>query len=132
MEMDIERERDGSDKNQAEVEKLKAETQKVAIEVAEAKERLEAKNVDRVIKVNEEVRKIFSDGQTPESIKLLEFSNLLNAFPELAEQLDKIEALATKLKIQHGTEITIVPSQKQIEEPVDDPVENSPGEQTKE
>lgn len=121
VETELERERDDSEKNKAEVEKIKLENEKKVIEIAEAKERLEETQLDRAAKVNEELRKTFSDEKTPEPIKFLQLMNLMKANPDIVDQIGKIEELAAKLKIKHGTEVFQLQDSEHLKESVDDP-----------
>lgn len=121
VETELERERDDSEKNKAEVEKIKLENEKKVIEIAEAKERLEETQLNRTAKVNEELRKIFSDEKTPEPIKILQLINLMKANPDIVDQIGNIEELATKLKIKHGTEVFQLQDSEHLKESVDDP-----------
>ena len=123
VETELERERDYSEKNKAEVEKIKLENEKTVIEIAQAKEQLEENSFNRAIKGNEELRKIYDDEKTPQAVKFLQLMNLVNANPQLASQIDKIKSIATELNLKHDTAIQLLIDSKQIET-ADDPPED--------
>ncbi|NTW53524.1 MAG: hypothetical protein HGB15_01910 [Chlorobaculum sp.] len=95
------------EKNNAEIEKIKNEAGKFAAEATRIQAQLDDAPISRAIKINEALRQIYSDSATPESVKLLQLSNLMEADPILASQVEKINSICEQLKHIHGTNIYI-------------------------
>ena len=92
----------------AELSKKVGEGAKLAAEAAELAARKDKLNAETVGVVNDEIARIFAQEGIPDVGKKLQLANLLASNPQIAEQMDNIEAMLTDLKYEHGTVVEIV------------------------
>jgi len=101
------------DREEARPREVETETEKFAAEAAE----INARHHERMlhsIRINEELRKIFSDDKISDETKALELSNLLRSDPEILAQLEKIEEIYGRLRVSRGLKLEVLqPESKQ-------------------
>ena len=83
---------------EAEVSKKQNEAEKIAEEAANIAADTDLKNQQKVKLVNEEISRIFSDGDLPDVAKQLQLANLMAENPEIAEQMSKIEDMVLRMR----------------------------------
>ena len=98
---------------ESEVAIRQTQAQKYAAEAAEAAARTETLRQEKVKAVNDEIARIFTSDQLPDVAKQLQLATLLAANPDIAEQLNKIENIWTRLHLRHGTEIELSSSHEE-------------------
>jgi hypothetical protein len=83
----------------AEIAKKQSEADKFAAEAINITTQSDLQKQTKVKVVNDIISDIFSDDKLPETAKMLKLSNLLANNPEITEQWEKIEQMASKLKV---------------------------------
>ena len=92
----------------AEVAKKRNKAVKVAAEAAELAARADLNRAKELRVVNEEIRKIFSDGSLPPEAIKMQLRALAKVHPEILEKVEDIESLVERLRLQRGLHLQIV------------------------
>jgi hypothetical protein len=100
----------------AEIAKRNAVAGKLAAQAADISAAKDTKRQENMRIVNSEIERIFSDNGSPEIAKKLQLANLLAENPQIAEQLELLESLYDKFRLQYGM-------QAEIERPTDVPLD---------
>lgn len=98
----------------AEVRKQEGKAAKFAEEATEIAARRDQIQQETVRVVNEEIARIFADNNLPIAAKQLQLANLLASNPQIAEQLERIEGVYMRLKMEHGFHAELLPERNPI------------------
>lgn len=108
-----------NDRTRAEAERTRAEAEKFQAEALGAVAVAELEKANTIKVVNDEIIRIFTAPDLPDSARALMLANLTAQHPEIEAQLEKIIAIMTKLRVVNFTQISIsveegagVPSKK--------------------
>ncbi|MEM9276787.1 MAG: hypothetical protein AAGA80_28190 [Cyanobacteria bacterium P01_F01_bin.143] len=87
-------------KKENEANKFAAEAENIAADT-------DLKKQEKVKVVNEEIQRIFSQDNVPDTAKKLQLANLLANNPQIGEQLEKIESIVQKMKVVNFSEFEL-------------------------
>jgi hypothetical protein len=104
---------------EAELAKRQGEAQKLAMEAANIAAERDHKEHQTVKAVNEEIARIFSQDDQPELARKLQLANLIAANPQIAKQLEIIEAFYVGLQCRYGTSVELIGENQRIEHQVE-------------
>jgi hypothetical protein len=87
--------------------KNNAQAAEFAAKAAESAARADQTRQQTVTVVNDEIERIFTNPDTPDLAKHLQFAKLIEANPAIADQLDRVSEIYQRLRLIHGTTIEI-------------------------
>jgi hypothetical protein len=91
----------------AEVAKKKNEAAKVAADAADIAAHADLTRIKVVKAVNDEIERIFSEVNLPPAARMMQLNVLAKEHPEIMEQLDKLESIEDRLRLNRGVRIQI-------------------------